>query len=337
MAKAHRSIGLERKHWRSPLEIPRKILGYSNEDNRVNPDSAEINYAVPFIGQNHGNLCADASVGMLLRWGGIHDANDDNLRVFSMSSGRLGALNVAVQRFEKLPEDKLRNEAIKIFDEFLLPTSPRSILAEEEIDTTSDEYQYLSVIIANCRAVKASRDAQYGGGFSLARRWQRHVTKREGIIIAKDTFRGLMTIIRNKYVNGPYSSEMIRNPRALPISPLTLNELRQKPYFSKLKYTRYTTINNLCDDLYCGGPMVAGTQSNPVVGHAILLKGFDTASHQFLIHDPWKGRNRGIDMDEFWRIKTFGIGIQIKEITPTMLNCILGERLPFEPTSGPSP
>jgi hypothetical protein len=313
------------------MEIPRRILGYSNADHRVNPDSAEINYAVPFIGQNHGNMCADASIGMLLRWAGIHDPNDDNLNVFSMTSGNTGALHTAVQRFEKLPEDKLRNEAIRIFDTFLTPEAPRSILQPEEIDTHGDEYEYLAFIIANCKAVKAARDAQYGGGFSLTKRWQRHATKREGIIIQKNTFRGFMTALRDKYVNGPYSAEFIRNPRTLPITPMTLSDLRAKPYFSQLKQRPYTTTKNLCEEIYCGGPVVAVIQNNAVVPHAILLKGFDMASHQFLIHDPWRGRNRGINMDEFWRIKKMGVGVQIREITPIMLNCVLGERLPYEP------
>lgn len=306
-------------------------MGYSNEDHRVNPDTAEINYAVPFIGQNHGNLCADASVGMLLRWAGIYDVNDENLNVFSMMSGSLGLFIKSVQRFERLAEDKLRNEAIRIYDEFLAPGSLKCIVESEEIDQSSDEYQYLTVIINQCRTVKAARDQQYGGGFSLRKRWQRHVTKREGMIIHKYTFREFISSIKHKYINGPYTSEFSKNPRSLPFQPMTMSELRSKPYFHKLKETKFSTLKNLCDDIYCGGPIVVVVQNNPVVPHAILLKGFDTSLSQFLIHDPWRGRNRGLDMDEFWQIKRMGSGIQIKEISPSMIELVLGERLPFDP------
>jgi hypothetical protein len=307
-------------------------MGYSNEDHRVNPDTAEINYAVPFIGQNHGNLCSDASIGMLLRWAGIYDVYDENLNVFSMMSGSLGLFIKSVHRFERLAEDKLRNEAIKIYDEFLAPGSLKCIVESEEIDQSSDEYQYLTVIINQCRTVKAARDLQYGGGFSLRRRWQRHVTKREGMIIHKYTFREFISSIKNKYINGPYTSEFSKNPRSLPFQPMTMSELRSKPYFPKLKETKFSTLTNLCDDIYCGGPVVVVVQNNPVVPHAIVLKGFDTSLRQFLIHDPWRGRNRGLDMDEFWQIKRMGSGIQIKEITPSMIELVLGERLPFDPT-----
>lgn len=123
------------------MKIQRKFMGYSNEDHRFNPDTAEINYAVPFIGQNHANICSDAAIGMLLRWARHHDVHDENLNVFSMMSGRLGLFIKSVQRIERLAEDKLRNED-----------------------------QYLTVIINQCRAVKAARDPQYGGGFSLRKR-----------------------------------------------------------------------------------------------------------------------------------------------------------------------
>lgn len=40
----------------------------------------------------------------------------------------------------------------------------------------------------------------------------------------------------------------------------------------------------------------------------------------------------GLDMDELLRIQRMGSGIQIKEISPSMIELVLGERLPLHPT-----
>lgn len=114
------------------------------------------------------------------------------------------------------------------------------------------------------------------------------------MIVHKYKFREVISSIENKYINGPYTSELNKNHRSPPFQPMTILEPRSKPYFPKLKETKFSTLTNLCDDIYCGGPVVVVVQNNPLVPHAIVLKGFDTSLRELLVHDPWRGRNRGV-------------------------------------------
>lgn len=289
------------------MRVPFKLGGFSKKDHKQVPQNPDIYYRVPYVNQVHGNLCADATATMLLRW-----ANRGNL-----------ANNLAIQRkhwenecefrdalkdFRKLAEDKLRDRAIGIFERFLTPNAPRSIVASSNLQATQELTQ-LANTIQTCRNVKAQRDQKYGGdaGFfgNLINRWDRHTTKTQGFVAGiVSAFDPIEKLVTHHWANSDVKGGMYENPRGLfdglgwrAVKELFPNQFKddEPPRIGDNRYDYSAALS-----VY--GPLMIvvsfGTEIfGRKVSHWVLVTGIKDDT--LLYHDSWRGANMSMSITAF--------------------------------------
>lgn len=289
------------------MRVPMKLGGFSKKDHKQVPQNPDIYYRVPYVNQVHGNLCADSTATMLLRW-----ANRGNL-----------ANNLAIQRkhwenecdfrdalkeFRKLPEDKLRDRAVGIFDRFLAPNAPRSIVASSNLQGTQQLIR-LGNTIQTCRNVKAQRDQKYGGdvGFfgNLVNRWDRHTTKAQGFVAGTVTaFDPVEKLVTRHWANSDVKGGMYENPRGIfdglewdDVMAMFPNQFKDDdpPSLGDDRYLYF-------DALTVYGPLMIlisfGTEiCGRKVNHWVLVTGIKDDT--LVYHDSWRGANLSMSVAAF--------------------------------------
>ena len=271
---------------------------YSLQDHGQNAEPS-LQYIVPFVGQHHGNLCGDASAMMLYRWAAIPTPHARNLAIdgFWNTSGK--AFFQETERYKMLPIDKLRDEAVKIFNKYLLPDSPNSIITNCNIEIQAAAYQALKSRIDECVLRKTQRDQDYGG---ILKRWERHKTKAEGYVVGADLFKPLVDELCKAFFASDRVAELINNPRLTPFSGISIDEFFELyPEFENCQVT--TSANSLRMAIETSGPLICALGARPnsgffvsLIQHFIVITGFRQQGDAFFYHDPWRGANKCI----FW-------------------------------------
>lgn len=272
--------------------------GYSLQDNCQNTEPT-LQYLVPFVGQRHGNLCGDATAMMIYRWAAWPTPHSRNLAIdgFWNTSGK--SFFQETERYKMLPIDKLRDEAVRIFNKYLLVNSPASIITTCNINTQTDSYQALKAKIDECVARKAQRDQDYGG---IMNRWQRHKTKAEGYVVGPDLFESLIKALCNTFFASDRVGELLNNPRLTPFSGLSIEDfLTAYPEFETCEVRN--SANSLRGFLRTCGPLACSMSASPdsgfftsLIQHFVVITGFREQGDAFFYHDPWRGPNKCI----FW-------------------------------------
>lgn len=289
------------------MRVPLKLGGFSKKDHKQVPQKPDIYYRVPYVNQVHGNLCADTTATMLLRW-----ANRGNL-----------ASNLAIQRkhwenecefrdalkdFRKLAEDKLRDRAIGIFERFLTPNAPRSIVGSSNLLGTPELTQ-LTNTIQTCRNVKAQRDQKYGGdaGFfgNLINRWDRHTTKTEGFVTGiVSAFDPIEKLVSHHWANSDVKGGMYENPRGLfdglgwkAVMAMFPNQFKddEPPHRDDdpAEYLAALTFYGPLMITVFFGTEICGRK----VYHWVLVTGIK--NDMLLYHDSWRGANLSMSVTAF--------------------------------------
>lgn len=290
------------------MRIPRRGLianqlqkngaAYNLQDNAQNTEPT-LQYIVPFVGQNHGNLCGDASAMMLYRWASIPTKHSRNLAIDGFWNTSGISFFRDTERYKMLPVDKLRDEAVKIFNKYLKPDSADSIISNCNIEIQANAYQALKNQIDECVLRKAQRDRDYGG---IMNRWERHKTKAEGYVVGPDLFRPLVDEICKAFFASSRVAELIYNPRLTPFTGLSIDDFLE--LYSEFENCEVrTSAASLRGALQMAGPLVCALRAKPgsgfflsLVQHFIVITGYREQGDAFFYHDPWRGPNKCI----FW-------------------------------------
>lgn len=279
-------------------QLRKRDAGYSLQDNAQNIEPT-LQYMVPFVGQNHGNLCGDASAMMVYRWAAWPTPHAKNLAIdgFWNTSGK--AFFHDTERYKMLAVDKLRDEAVRIFNKYLTADSPDSIIRTCNIEIQADAYQALKAKIDECVARKAQRDRDYGG---IMNRWERHKTKAQGYVVGPDLFQPLVKALCSAFFASDRVGELIHNPRLTPFTGQSTDEfLLTYPEFENCEVR--TSAGSLRAALQISGPLVCAMMARQnsgffagLFGHNVVITGFRLRDDAFFYHDPWRGPNLCI----FW-------------------------------------
>jgi hypothetical protein len=264
-------------------------------------------YDVPFIGQNHTNLCGDAAAYMLARWAKHVLPGVTNLKYQSHGYSNLRDFFKDVASFKRKSTDKLRDEAVKIFDKYLNPDpaafSAKTIIQVCKIETSSNLFTDLAGQIETCRERKRARDIAYSG---ITNRWLRHTTKKEGYVVTSDLFDPLVAAIQAAFFYGSNVAEFINNPRATPLSGLTADDITEQ-YGSLLSsHEAYDPcpFQTWTDFMDRWGPVfvVRVTHINGIgnVGHCLVVTGYVRNSQFLIYHDPWRGPDKRVIYTELY-------------------------------------
>lgn len=309
-----------------------QILGkaYSTENHRGDR-AADFCYDVPLVGQNHGNLCADACVTMLSRWSWKPLLGTSNLKIHAMNFEKVTEFFKAVKRYKSLSRDKMRDECVKMFNKYLNTNSAFNILALCRIETQSIAFIELRDQVEECVAKRTERDNQFGDEFSFANRWRRHTTKKQGYVVDGTVFDMLVTNINEEFYHGNSVAELINNPRATPFSGLLSADIRVKyrDFLEEFGLVRDPSFNNFHEVLYLGGPLMCCLWHQhpiyerfrmiPRMGHYIVVTGIISRSQTLIYNDPWKGANMMMSFQEFDRMFDRNSIFAVSGPTPQML------------------
>jgi hypothetical protein len=257
---------------------------------------ADKYFNVPFVGQNHTNLCGDAAAFMLSRWANAALPGFANLKYQVDGYEKIRKFIKAVDQFKKKSIDKLRDEAVSLFDKYLNPESQTqdNILQFCQIRPDSDEFIQLQSMINQCRHVKQQRDIQFKG---LLNRWARHKTKSQGYVVDQNVFDPLVDAIQLAFFRSDSVAEFIKNPRATPVSGQSFYQM-QENYGSLLidcEIQDPTSFAEWAEFMDTFGPVIVAriTRSNiygmPDIGHYIVVTGYVRSSQYLIYHDPWVG------------------------------------------------
>lgn len=258
-------------------------------------------FDVPFIGQNHTNLCADAAAFMVARWARHVLPGVNNLKYETEGYANLREFFKDVASFKGKSRDKLRDEAVRIFDKYLNPdpavVSSKKIIQVFRIDLSSELFSDLNGQIESCRQMKLARDREFGG---ILNRWTRHKTKQSGYVVDHTVFDPLIEAIQKAFFSSGTVAEFIRNPRATPVSGLTCDEIAQQ-YESLLDaHDVYdpTSFKEWTEFMDKHGPVVVMRQRYikgiGYVGHCLVVNGYVRSSQYLIYHDPWKGPDKRV-------------------------------------------
>ena len=264
-------------------------------------------FDVPFIGQNHTNLCADAAAFMVARWARHVPPGVTNLKYQSEGYKNLREFFKDVASYRGKSRDKLRDEAVRIFDKYLNPdpgvASSKKIVEVFRIDLSSDIFMDLKGQIEECRQMKQARDRDYGG---IMKRWARHNSKQSGYVVDHTVFDPLVGAIQQAYFSSGTVAEFISNPRATPLSGLTCEEIAQQ-YGSLLDvHDVYdpTSFQEWIKFMEEYGPVVVMRQTTikgiGTVGHCLVVNGYVRSSQYLIYHDPWKGPDKRVIYTELY-------------------------------------
>lgn len=264
-------------------------------------------FDVPFVGQNHANMCVDASLAMLYRWAKVAMPGMYNLTYQCAEFSNLGKFLKTVAAFKKKSRDKLRDEAVKVFDKYLNPEFTQSsdnILRFCKIEPLSIEFLELFDKIEACREMKMKRDMEFKG---LSNRWARHKSKAQGYVVDHSLFDKLLEAIQMAYFSGQSVAEFITNPRLTPLSGLTYDDIdaNHLGFLDWLELQRPTTFEEFSLALDSYGPLIALRISfrSPFgmnVSHAIVITGYVRSSQYLIYHDPWTGPNKRVLYGEIY-------------------------------------
>lgn len=258
-------------------------------------------FDVPFIGQNHTNLCADAAAFMLARWARHILPGVNNLKYQTEGYANLREFFKDVASFKGKSRDKLRDEAVRIFDKYLNPDpgvdTSKKIIQICRIDISSELFSDLNSRIETCRQMKQARDREYGG---ITKRWARHKTKEAGYVVDHTVFDPLVEAIQQAFFSSGTVAEFIRNPRATPLSGLTCEEIARQ-YESLLDvHDEYdpTSFQEWTEFMDQYGPVIVMRQTYikgiGYVGHCLVVTGYVRSSQYLIYHDPWKGPDKRV-------------------------------------------
>jgi hypothetical protein len=267
-------------------------------------DDSDKYFEVPFVGQNHLNLCLDASANMLCRWANTAPPGLSNLKYQVAGYNKIRKFIKEVDNFKNKSRDKLRDEAVSIFDQYLNPATQESsnnhILKICRIEPMSVEFLDLHGKIDDCRLKKQQRDKQFNG---ILNRWARHLTKAEGYVVDHNVFDPVLKTIQHSFFNSQNVAEFIKNPRFSPLRGMNGDEMMDNfgSVLEDFELQDPTTFDEWTAFMDRHGPVIVSrwTKPNipgiPSLGHAIVIVGYVRVSQYLIYHDPWVGPDqRGI-------------------------------------------
>lgn len=192
--------------------------------------------------------------------------------------------------------DKLRDEAVKIYDKYLNQVlgSPKNIVKFSGIVPAHNLYTALESKIINCQNNKLEWDKNYGG---IMKRWDRHKSKSQRYVVGYNLFDDLVNAIRQALFNTCTVAEFISNPRATPLSGMTEDDLEREngnmlARATSLRPFRFTQwVNHM--RLY--GPLVVFNKL-----HTLVVTGYIRRSESLIYHDPWKGPGKVVPYAGFF-------------------------------------